>query len=103
MIQPKPNLGSQEAPQSSGAGDYMDCLVDLVETAEKTQGSLEDHPDLTWAMDKHILVNMPDGAIEMKCGRCAVMCTIKYVGDSAMALLHNREECPERRSGCNDC
>ena len=86
------------APRVSTGGDYMDCLVELIETAEVTTGELDEHPDLKWAMDRHVILGAPNGDIGMKCGQCDVMCTIKSIGENAIALFHNRDDCKQKQS-----
>lgn len=76
----------------SGVEDN-DCLVDLANQAESTQGGVNENLALTTALDQHVLIDAQDGDVELMCQRCPVQCTAKLVGGSALLLVHNREEC----------
>ena len=76
--------------------DGSDCLVDLTDTADNAKGGVDDNPDLASALDKHVLLETGDQGFELMCQKCPVMCTIKSVGGSAIALVNNREACIKR-------
>ena len=77
-------------------GDDSDCLVDLVDAADNAMGGVDDNLDLANALDKHTLLEAGDEGVELMCQQCPVMCTVKSVGGSAIALVNNREACIDR-------
>ena len=87
---PLPNLVSA----NPSMGEY--CLVDLASNAENEKMSVEDRPDLATALDSHVVMDSSDGAAELMCKRCPVMCSITRVGGSAIVLLQDSEKCAKR-------
>ncbi len=92
------NTIRQPDPASISASIDKDCLIDLVRDAENEKGHVEDRPELATALDSHVVMDSSDGAAEMMCKKCPVMCTITRVGGSAIALLQDSEKCAKRYS-----
>lgn len=85
--------GEMTQSQLCTNGNDYDCLVNLVSKAERTSDRDEDSPDIAGALDRHVLLDAPNGDIELMCRKCPVTCTIKSIGGNVIALLHNREAC----------
>lgn len=89
----KTGLNSQTSPNRN-SGDF-NCLVKLISAAENAGGGMKDNPGLVRALDEHQVLNMKPDEVEFMCQKCPVTCTLKSIGGSAIALLHDREACTE--------
>ena len=54
------------------------------------------NPFLEVALDRHVVLEGTDDAVELMCAKCPVMCTVKTIGGSAIALVHDRDECKNK-------